>query len=182
MSFRQICFAHLLRKFVAFSERTGRAGELGRELLDYTALVFEYWHGYQDGMLTRQELELWLRPVRRGLERALERGEKANIERLSRACTDILAHRAALWTFVSHDGVQPTNNHAERELRAFVLWRKRSFGCQSERGERFAERMMTAVHTARKQGKTVLDFLVHTIMAHIAGTAAPQLLAEHATA
>lgn len=182
MSFRQICFAHLVRKFVAFSERAGRAGALGRELLEYTALVFEYWHGYKAGELSRDEFESWLQPVQRGFERALERGEKANIDRLSGACADILAHRDALWTFVTHDSVQPTNNHAERELRGFVMWRKRSFGSQSERGERFAERMMTVVHTARKQGKTVLDFLVHAVTAHINETAAPQLLGEHATA
>jgi transposase len=62
------------------------------------------------------------------------------------------------------------------------MWRKRSFGSQSERGERFAERMMTVVHTARKQGKNVLDFLVHAVTAHIDGTTAPQLLGEQAAA
>jgi transposase len=44
-------------------------------------------------------------------------------------------------------------------LRAFVLWRKRSFGTQSERGNLFAERLMTIAHTARKQNKNVLAFL-----------------------
>jgi transposase len=178
MRLRQVCFAHLLRKFVSFSERDGPAGKLGRELLDYTALVFEYWHGYKDGLITREEFELWLCPVRRGFEQALERGKNSDIERLSGSCVDILAHREALWTFVTHEGVDPTNNHAERELRAFVLWRKRSFGSQSERGERFAERMMTAVHTARKQGKAVLDFLVQTVTAHLNGTPHPLLLGE----
>lgn len=62
------------------------------------------------------------------------------------------------------------------------MWRKRSFGSQSERGERFAERMMTVVHTTRKQGKTVLDFLVHAVTAHINGTTAPPLLGEPAVA
>lgn len=176
MPLRQVCHAHLVRKFVAFSEREGKAGAIGRELLECTALMFEYWHGFKDGLLTRQELQFWLRPVQRDIERLLERGEKANIERLSGACADILAHRDALWTFVTHDGVPPTNNHAELELRDFVLWRKGSFGSQSERGERFAERMMTAVRTARKQGKDVLDFMVGSITAHIDGTMAPRLL------
>ena len=63
------------------------------------------------------------------------------------------------WTFVDRPDVDPTNNHGERELRAFVLWRKRSFGTQSERGNLFAERIMTIAHTARKQGTHVLDFL-----------------------
>lgn len=180
MEQRQICHAHLLRKFVAFSERDGTAGAIGRELLECTALMFEYWHGFKDGLLTRQELQFWLRPVQRNIERLLERGEKADIERLSGACADILAHRDALWTFVTHEGVQPTNNHAELELRDFVLWRRCSFGSQSERGERFAERMMTTVRTARKQGKNVLDFMVDSITAYLGGTRAPPLLAAAA--
>jgi transposase len=176
MALRQVCHAHLVRKFVSFAERDGPAGAIGRELLECTALMFEYWHGFKDGLLTRQELQFWLRPVQRHIERLLERGEKANIERLSGSCTDILAHRDALWTFVTHEGVPPTNNHAELELRDFVMWRKRSFGSQSERGERFAERMMTAVRTARKQSKDVLDFVVGSITAYIDGTMAPRLL------
>lgn len=182
MAQRQICHAHLLRKFVSFSERNGKAGAIGRELLECTALMFEYWHGFKDGLLTRQELQFWLRPVQRNIERLLERGEKANIERLSGSCADILAHRDALWTFVTHEGVEPTNNHGELELRDFVLWRKRSFGSQSERGERFAERMMTAVRTARKQGKDVLDFMVHSITAHLDGTTPPRLIGSDAMA
>ena len=177
MLLRQICHAHLLRKFVAFSERDGPARAIGRELLELTALVFEYWHGFKDGLLTRQELQHWIRPVQRDFERLLERGANADIERFSGSCADILAHRDALWTFVTNDGVEPTNNHAELELRDFVLWRKRSFGSQSERGERFAERVMTAVRTARKQGKDVLDFIVRSVTAHVNGTPPPRLLA-----
>lgn len=101
---------------------------------------------------------------------------------MSGACTDILAHRDALWTFVTHEGVEPTNNHGELELRDFALWRKRSFGTQSERGERFAERMMTAVRTARKQRKGVLDFLVASVTAYIDGSTAPKLLSADAVA
>lgn len=176
MNLRQVCHAHLLRKFVAFSERDGRVGALGRALLECTRLIFEYWHGYKDGFLTRQELQFWMRPVQRTVEQLLERGEKANVKGVSGSCTDMLAHRDALWTFVTHEGVEPTNNHAELELRDCVLWRKRSFGSQSERGERFAERVMTVVRTARKQGKAVLDFMVRSIRAHIEGGTAPRLL------
>ena len=113
--------------------------------------------------MTRHELQVWLRPVQRDFERLLERGERSGVERLAGACADILAHRDALWTFATYDDVEPTNNHAELELRDFVLWRKRSFGAQSERGHRFAERLMTIAHTARKQGRDVLAFLVDCV-------------------
>jgi transposase len=182
MALRQVCHAHLLRKFVAFSERDGPGGALGRELLELSALLFEYWHAFKQGMLTRHELQFWMRPIQRDLERALERGVASDIERLSGSCADILAHRDALWTFVQYENVEPTNNHGELELRDFVLWRKRSFGSQSERGERFAERVMTAVRTARKQGKDVLDFMVRSVAALIDGTSPPRLLGAGATA
>jgi transposase len=74
------------------------------------------------------------------VEGFLDRGALMGVRGISGSCADILKHRAALWTFVAEEGVEPTNNHAERELRDFVLWRKKSFGSQSDRGCRFAAR------------------------------------------
>ncbi|OGQ11967.1 MAG: hypothetical protein A2138_15295 [Deltaproteobacteria bacterium RBG_16_71_12] len=74
-------------------------------------------------------------------------------------------------------GIESTNNHAGRELRAFVLWRRRSFGSQSDRGNEFAERLMTVAHTARKQNKNVLDFLTACVGAARDGTKPPSLFA-----
>jgi transposase len=159
MALRQICWAHLLRKFIAFSERAGPSAAFGKKLLDYTGLVFDYWHDYKDGRLDRATFVAWLAPVRLQLEATLEDAVAADVAGLSGACADILEHRQALWNFVDQPGVPPTNNHAERELRAFVLWRKRSFGTQSERGNTFAENLMTVAYTARKQHKSLLDFL-----------------------
>src|SRR5439155_23572248 len=112
------------------------------------------------GKLSRDKFRELMAPVRKQVEALLERAVAAKLPDVSGSCADILAHRAALWTFVERDDVEPTNNHAERELRAFVLWRKRSFGTQSDRGNLFAERMMTIAHTARKQDVNVLGFLV----------------------
>ena len=177
MERRQVCWAHLLRKFVSFTERAGPSAAFGRELLDYTGLLFEYWHNYKAGKLDRATFRAWMAPVRAQVEAVLARAVAANIARLSGSCADLLEHKLALWTFVEHDGVEPTNNHAERELRAFVMWRKRSFGTQSDRGNVFAERLMTVAHTARKQGREVLPFLTACCEAHLAGTHAPSLFA-----
>lgn len=177
MERRQICWAHLLRKFVSFSERAGPSAELGRQLLDYTGLLFDYWHDYQADKLDRATFRAWIAPVRAQVEALLERAVASGIDRLAGSCANILEHRAALWTFVEVDGVEPTNNHAERELRAFVLWRKRCFGTQSERGNLFAERLMTVAHTARKQRKDVLAFLTACCQAQLDGTRAPLLFA-----
>ena len=159
MARRQICWAHLLRKFILFSERAGPSGKFGRQLLDYTGLLFEYWHDYKRGKLDRATFVAWMQPVQQQIEAVLAQAVAANIAAVSGSCADILEHKAALWTFVTEAGVEPTNNHAEREVRAFVLWRKRSFGTQSARGNTFAENLMTVAHTARKQQRNVLTFL-----------------------
>jgi transposase len=178
MESRQVCWAHLLRKAIGFCERDGPAGKLGHELLDYIGILFEYWDQLRSGQLSRAELRERMAPVRKHVEALLERGVASKLPHVSGSCEDILAHRKALWTFVDQDGVEPTNNHAERELRAFVLWRKRSFGTQSERGNLFAERVMTVAHTARKQNKNVLDFLTACCTAARGDTPPPSLFAS----
>jgi transposase len=175
MKFRQICWSHLLRKFVSFSERDGPAKQVGHELLELTGLLFDYWHAYKDGNLSKKKLLLWMAPVHKQVEACLQRAVDACIEHVSGSCADILAHRQALWTFLTHDGVEPTNNHAEQEIRDFVLWRKRCFGAQSERGHRYAERVMTVAHTARKQNKNVFAFLTACCQAHLSNAPCPSL-------
>ena len=160
MKDRQVCWAHLIRKFVSFAERDGPTRTLGRELLDCAGVVFAYWGTFKDGLLSREQFAARLAPVRADFERTLRCAIAADIKGLTGSCADLWEHREALWTFAEVDGVEPTNNHAERELRSFVLWRRRSFGTQSDRGNRFAERLMSIAHTARKQGRDVLAFLV----------------------
>jgi len=177
MERRQICWAHLLRKFISFSERDGPAGAIGKELLDYAGLIFAYWADFKDGKLSREQFQAWMAPVRAQLEAALDRAVAGEIERLSGSCANILKHRLALWTFVDREGVEPTNNHAELSLRDFVLWRRRSFGTRSERGNLYAERLMTVAHTARKQDKNVLAFLSACCQAQDQSRPAPSFFA-----
>ncbi len=112
MERRQICWAHLIRRFVSFSERDGPAGNIGRQLLDYAGILFQYWHDYRAGKLSRDQLRAWTAPLRTLIEALLEKAAAAAIDGLSGSCADMLEHRAALWTFLDHEGVDPTNNHA----------------------------------------------------------------------
>ena len=91
-------------------------------------------------------------------------------------CREILDMEPAMWTFVYVDGVDPTNNFGERNLRPSVLWRKGSFGTWSEAGSRFAERMMTVVATLKLQHRNVLDYLVHASEAALLHQPAPSIL------
>lgn len=177
MDQRQVCWAHLVRKFVSFSQRDGPAGQLGRELVDYTGILFEYWHAFKSGSLGRADFLHRMGPVSQQIEALLQRGVALALAKVSGSCADILAHKDALFRFVYTHGVEPTNNHAERELRAFVLWRKRCFGSQSQRGNVFAERLMTVAHTARKQQTDILPFLTRCCEQTWRGEAAPSLMA-----
>ena len=176
MDQRQVCWAHLVRKFVAFAERRGPVGKLGDSLLFWTDMMFHDWHRVRDGTLSRTKFREHMKVVQLAIERHLANGVALGLTGVSGSCADILAHQAALWTFVTVPGVDPTNNHAERELRAFVLWRKRCFGSQSERGCHFATRVMTVVHTLRKQKRSVLPFLVNACEARLGRAPMPSLL------
>ena len=83
---------------------------------------------------------------------------------------------AALWTFVEVDGVEPTNNAAERAVRPAVLWRTGSFGTQSDAGARFVERLLTVTATCRQHRRSVLDYLTHVCTAAQRDDPIPSLL------
>ena len=82
----------------------------------------------------------------------------------------------SVWRFTTRDDVDATNNMAERDLRRFVIWRKTLFGSQSERGDRFIERVLTVVTTCRKHERPLVSFFVEALRAKLGGDAAPALL------
>ena len=176
MQDRQICWAHLIRKFASFAERSGPAGQLGEDLLFWSQTMIHGWHRVRDGTLSRRRFRVIIASVAPAIEGLLARGVRLGVRGVSGSCADIIKHRLALWTFAGHVGVEPTNNHAERELRAFVLWRKKSFGSQSDRGCRFAARIMTVAHSLRKQRRHVLDYLTDACRAALVDQPAPSLL------
>jgi transposase len=179
MKQRQICWAHLTRRFVAFSESTHpEIQSLGNALLLLTQAHLEEWHRFQDGRQTREGLQVLIDRIEPLVLHHLERGRDLGRRGVSGSCQNILDHKQALFTYAYTSGVPPTNNHAERELRAPVLWRKQTAGTRSERGDRFAERVMTVVHTLRKQGRNVLSYLEHAYVAALRGERSPALMPD----
>jgi transposase len=177
MARRQVCWAHLIRKYVEFTEHTDpRAAELGQHLLLLSHTLLSAWHRVRDGTMSRAEFERFVVRMRPVFEGHLARGVELRLVGVSGSCTNIIEHAEALWTFAFVPGIEPTNNHAERELRRFVMWRKTSLGSQSQRGDDFAARVMTVVHTLRKQDRHVLSFLRDTITASLHGTVIPSLM------
>jgi transposase len=171
---RQVCWAHLRRDFQAMINRGGGAKAIGEELLFDADMLFALWYKVRDGTRTRrwlrEQIEGWLRPEVQGL---LEEGAACGCAKTAGVCAEILMLEPALWAFERHKGVKPTNNAVERALRPAVFKRKRSFGCHSEAGCRFVERLLSVTQTLRQRG--VLDYLVEALVAHRHGLPAPEL-------
>jgi transposase len=128
------------------------------------------------GECGREELQRRLIPLRARLERLLRHGQESPDRKAAGLCRGVRKWWLALWTFARVDGVEPTNNVAERTLRPTVLWRKGSFGSDSEAGSRFAERLLTVVASCRQQGRPVLEFLVAAGEAALRSSPPPSLL------
>ena len=175
---RQLCWAHLLRDFQALVDRGGPGQTFGEELLSLAEDVFHWWYRVRDGTLQRSTLRSYIDSQRPWLRNLLGSGAACGCAKTAALCRNLLAVEPALWTFVRVEGVEPTNNAAERALRPAVLWRRRSFGCHSAAGCRFVERMLTVVQTLRLQKRPVLDYLRRAMIAHRSGLPAPQLLGQ----
>lgn len=174
---RQICWAHLKRDFQKLIDLGAATQGIGRAGQRAVQAVFAVWKDFKDGRIDRAALQVRLRPVRFRFQKALRRGSQGADKKTKRFCRRVLKVYAALWTFAAVEGVEPTNNHAERMLRPAVLWRKSSFGNHSAAGCRFTERILTTVQTLRLQKRPVLDYLRRALVAHRAGAQAPALLA-----
>src|SRR5262245_39935811 len=173
---RQLCWAHLKRDFQKLVDRGGAAAALGRQLQALAQRVFVEWHLFRGGGCTRAQLQARLDGPARAFERALRAGRRCADRKAATFCANVLALLPALWRFVVSDGVEPTNNHAERVLRRGVLWRKNAFGSHSAAGCRFVERLLTVVQTRRLQGRPVLRYLYEAVVAHRNSLPAPSLL------
>jgi transposase len=154
---RQLCWAHLRRDIDAMSARGGRAAELGEALQGQARQMVHWWHRVRDGTLTHASFRTSMQPIRREVERRLEAGQTCGVPKTAGTCRAIFKRRQALWTFVRHEGVEPTNNAAERAIRPGVLWRQGSFGPQSAAGSRFVDARMTMVATLKQQHRNVLE-------------------------
>jgi len=176
VAWRQICWAHLKRDFQALVERGGAAQAVGRAALVLVRDLFTAWHQFRDGTLDRPGLQRAMQPVQDAFAALLDEGARGPDAKAAGLCHALDRLWPALWTFVDEDGVEPTNNAAERALRPAVLWRTGSFGTQSDGGARFVERLLTVTATCRQQGRSVLDYLTTVCTAAHHGQPIPSLL------
>jgi transposase len=173
---RQLCWAHLRRDFQAMIDRHDEGSAIGDELLFCSDLLFACWHKVRDGTRSRRWLGQQVEWLRADVQLLLRQGSVCGCAKTAGTCRELLALEPALWTFTRVEGIEPTNNAAERALRHAVQWRKTSYGTDSAAGSHFVENILTVVATCRQQGRNVLEYLTGCCGAAVEGTPPASLL------
>ena len=174
---RQICWAHLLRDFKQAAERPGPSAALAEALWTASRAMLRQWKRVRDGTIERSTFQTYYAVrFRAQIHALLVQGPSCTDKPLAAVCRWLLKREQAMWSFVRYDGLEPTNNAAERALRHAVLWRRSSHGTQSPKGSVFVERMLTVVTTLRLQRRNVLEYLTDACQAALLGLPVPSLL------
>jgi transposase len=172
---RQYCLAHLIRDFHAYSERADEDGRIGKQIADELRKVCKTHTKWEEKKISRSQYSSCLRYAKYRLSEYLIDGLALGSDDLSGLCERLSDEFECLWTFRSIEGMDPTNNLAERDLRKLVLWRKKSYGTRSERGQKFVERITSVVETLKKNQRRPLQFLEDAIIAFYRKHPAPAI-------
>jgi transposase len=185
----QFCWAHFKRNILGVLEiaKTTEAERFCRDALALHARLFRLWHRFRDGPgvrygpLTREQLIAKSIPLEKKFFALAERYADSGDKDVRNLALALLKHFEKFFAFLRNEGVEPTNNAAERALRCAVQWRKVSFGSRSAQGEIAVARLLTVTQTCRLRNKQPLDYLGTAIRSHRKAQAVPSLLKTHPT-
>lgn len=176
ISQRQLCWAHLSRDFLRISIRQGIPGKIGDSLIFHKNKLFYYWNKYKNNSISFSSLNKSTVNIKTSLKNSLTNAINCSHTKTANTCKNILKHFDGLWTFTEHEGIEPTNNLAEQKIRGFVIYRKLSFGTQSERGSRFIERIMTITMTCKQNSRNAIYYIKQSIINFNSGRPPPRIL------
>jgi transposase len=137
-----------------------------RDALAQHARLFRLWHKFRGGLIDREQLLERSIPIQKRLFALAERHLDTPHREVRNLATALFEHNERLFTFLEHEGVEPTNNSSERKLRSAVQWRKICFGNRSDAGELATARLLTVVGTCEMQGVNTLLYLSAAITAY----------------
>jgi len=159
---RQLCWPHLIRKLKALKDNRGSpdAYIFAKNMLKETGRLFTYWHAYlESDDCSLEQLYHATTLIRARMKKYCNQYKDSDDKAVRTRARRTLKNWPHLFTFLQVKGVEPTNNRAERSFRHAVQWRKICFGSQSNKGERYVERILSVTRTCKMQGRNPLDFL-----------------------
>jgi hypothetical protein len=180
----QFCWAHFKRNILGIQEigKTTDAERFCRDALALHARLFRLWHRFRDGPgvrygpITREQLIAKSIPLEKKFFALADRYVDSRDKDVANLALALLQHFERFFAFLRNEGVEPTNNVAERALRCAVQWRKISFGSRSALGEVAVARLLTVTRTCRMQNRPPLDYLVNALRSHRNALPIPSLL------
>lgn len=160
---RQYCWAHLKRDFIRLSEcNDSQVASLGFKLHSCLKSIVTIYRKIKNTVDN-----LWHHKILRNriaiLYKVLRKGKCIEDKKAKRLCKTLIKKRRSLWLFCHDKKIAPTNNHAERQIRQAVIWRKKCFGTQSQRGMFYVERILSVIKTCQQQGKNCFDFIKRSL-------------------
>jgi hypothetical protein len=179
----QFCWAHLKRNLLGIVEFTKSSAveRFCRDGLAQHARLFRLWHKFRGGQIDRNQLLLRSLPIQKKIFALAERHLDSPHREVRNLATALFEHNHRLFTFLEHDGVEPTNNSAERALRTGVQWRKICFGNRSAKGELATSRLLTVAETCDLQRLNILAYLSTAIACHRSRRLTASLLTDNPT-
>ena len=171
----QYCLAHIIRDFRRFAERDSPDGEIGEALANEFGHVCGIHRDYREGRITLKQRNMQIGHRKRKVGFWLDEGFANGDDKLSGLCKSMLDTFDKLWIFTKVPEMEPTNNLAERDLRKLVIWRKKSYGTRSDRGQRLVERITSVAQTAKRHGVNTLRFIQDSLVNFFAGKPAPNI-------
>ena len=174
----QFCWAHLKRNLLGIVEftKSSAAERFCRDALAQHARLFRLWHKFRGGQIDRNQLLLRSLPIQKKIFELAERHLDNPHREVRNLATALFEHNHRLFTFLEYEGVEPTNNSAERALRTGVQWRKICFGNRSANGELATSRLLTVAETCDLQRLNILAYLSAAIACHRSHRPAASLL------
>jgi len=176
----QFCWAHLKRNFLGVLElsKSNEVERFCRDALAEHARLFRLWRKFRSRQIDRGQLQIRSMKIEKRLFGLAERHLDSPHKDVRNLANVLYFQLERLFVFVQQEGVEPTNNSAERALRTGVQWRKTSFGNRSATGELATARLLTVSETCRLQRLNVLEYLSSAVVAHRRGQQAPPLLSR----
>jgi hypothetical protein len=172
----QFCLAHFLRDVRFLVEHpNSRNQAYGQRVLERLRALFGVIHRREflsaasfQTQLQNAGDELWAEVVYRvpGTNEARNLAERFE------------KHGESYLRFITTPGIEPTNNLAEQAIRFVVIDRKVTQGSRSKIGQRWLERIWTAMATCAQTGRSVFAFLQESLAAYFAGQPTPKLLPD----
>ena len=167
---KQKCLVHYLREIKKWEEKFSKKGEYSKfarktkKVLKGSIQAHKKLKSKSGRLKAKERFEAQFRRI------YSKEYENPEINRMNK---NFRRHANENFTFLAVEGVEPTNNEAERAVRPYVVMRKISGSHRSEKGTRVCERLLSIYRTSQLRGENFKDYATGYLEERLSGTSKP---------